>query len=290
MKLLVTHRAPDIDAITSLWIFKRFHTQEFADAKFAFVDAGNQISSQEAEELGFSPEDVIHTDTGFTDFDHHQPEMGGKRVCAASLVYDFVANIHPEVKNDWALQQIVEYALIDDHFENYHWPEASQPRYLFGFRGVLQGLEYTGLHNDDSQVAFGFKYLDGVYAALRLRYKAMKELEQHGKAFTSIWGKSIGVLSANNEVIRYAQLVGYSLVIQKDPHKGNVRIKTAPLPEMDLTCLYEKIQEKDKKGRWYFHPSKHMLLNGSTRATHAPSPLSLDEVVTLAKSCKEGGR
>ena len=286
MKLLITHRAPDIDAITALWMFKRFQTQEFGDAKFAFIDAGSRMSDQEIQALGFDKEDVVHVDTGLGEFDHHQPEFGGKRICAASLVYDFVAEAHPEVKQDWALQQIVEYALVDDHFENFNWPESKEPRYLFGFRGVLQGLEYAGLHNDESQVAFGCKFLDGVYAALRLRHRAMKEMEEKGVEFSSRWGRSLGVLSANNEVIRYAQLAGYTLVIQKDPHKGNIRLKTAPLPELDLTCLYEKIQEKDKKGRWYFHPSKHMLLNGSTRARHAPSPLTLDETIALAKSCE----
>ena len=125
MKLLVTHRSPDLDAISSVWCFTRFQASEFSDAKHAFVNAGESIDLRTAEDLGFSPEDVVHVDTGLGDFDHHQPERGMKRICATSLVYDYVSHLHPELQGDAALQFLVEYITAIDHFEECFWDNAT---------------------------------------------------------------------------------------------------------------------------------------------------------------------
>ncbi len=88
MKLLVTHHAPDIDAITSVWLLKRFDSQQYADAKILFVDAGKKLTVAVREEHNASEQDVTHVDTGEGEFDHHQTDRGMQRVSAASLVYD----------------------------------------------------------------------------------------------------------------------------------------------------------------------------------------------------------
>lgn len=285
MKLLVTHHAPDIDAITSLWIFKRFYAQEFANAKLAFVNAGETIHPSVAHDFGITSEDdIVHVDTGLGEFDHHQKERGMLRVCASSLVFDYVCLIYPNQKENRALQAIVEFANVDDHFESYFWPEADHDRYLFTLRSILHGLEFTHLHDDESQALFGMKCLDGIYASLEEKYRAEKEMEK-GILFDTVWGKGIAIETGNQGVLKQAQLKGYNLVIQKDPKYGNVRIKAAPLKEIDLTPLYEKILAKDSKGSWFFHAGKHMVLNGSNKTTQKPSPLSLQEVMTLASSC-----
>ena len=49
-KLIVTHHAPDLDAISSVWLLKRFDTQRYGTAKVAFVDPGKTISLEEAEQ------------------------------------------------------------------------------------------------------------------------------------------------------------------------------------------------------------------------------------------------
>ncbi|MCA9369277.1 hypothetical protein KC721_03180, partial [Candidatus Woesebacteria bacterium] len=86
-KLLVTHHAPDLDAIGSVWLFKKFHTQKYGDAKIAFVNPGSRIEEYQVEELGVDLRDVTHVDTGLGEFDHHQKERASTDICATSLVH-----------------------------------------------------------------------------------------------------------------------------------------------------------------------------------------------------------
>ncbi|HZZ98352.1 MAG TPA: chromate resistance protein ChrB domain-containing protein [Candidatus Saccharimonadia bacterium] len=285
MKLLVTHATPDIDAIASVWLLKRFEGEHFADAKVVFVRAGGSLSKEEQDRLGFGGFEAIHVDTGSGEFDHHQAERGMTRTCATELVYKHLAAKHPEVKNNWALQQIVEYVLIDDHFEDYFWPDAASERYLFTLRSILHGHEYLQLHDDDEQLNFGMKCLDGIFASLKERRNAM-DIFADGKQFDTIWGRAIAFETPNQSVLRYAQLRGFNLVIQRDPKIGNVRIKAAPRPEIDLTQLHKKVLEADTKGTWFFHEGRHMLLNTWRKGgKDVPTPLTLDQVIAIAKSC-----
>ncbi|MBI5151017.1 MAG: hypothetical protein HZA34_00395 [Candidatus Pacebacteria bacterium] len=284
MKLLVTHRAPDIDAIASVWILKRFDPEHYADAKIAFVDAGGTLSQEEMAKHSFPPDEITYTDTGFGQFDHHQPDKALQRMSAASLVFDHVCVVNPENKKDWALQQIVEYCLVDDHFEDYFFEDADSVRHLFALRGILHGSELAGLHDDDAQIVFGFRCLDAIYSSLKERHKAMQELKK-GIEFESRWGKSVGLETSNQAAVRYGQLKGYMLVVQKDPRRGGVNIKAAPRKELDLTPLYEKIVARDKKGSWFFHNGRHMIINNSSHANQTPTPLSLQEVMEIVRAC-----
>jgi hypothetical protein len=284
MKLLVTHRAPDIDAITSVWIFKRFDPEHFADAKIEFVDAGGSLSKDRAQSLGFLDEDIVHCDTGHGPYDHHQSDRAMERVCASSLVFDEISKHNKAAANDWALQQIVEFANADDHFEDFFLKDRSSVRHLFNLRWIISGAEKSGLHDDESQIAFGFKMLDSIYASLRERYRADDEMKREGIQFESKWGKGIAVLTANQSVTRFGQLEGNFIVVQKDPKRGGVNIKAAPIPEIDLTPLYEKIKAKDTIGTWYFHGGRHMIINNSSRAQHKPTKLSLQQIIEMIQS------
>ncbi|HAU98860.1 MAG: hypothetical protein UX04_C0007G0013 [Microgenomates group bacterium GW2011_GWF2_45_18] len=285
-KVLVTHRAPDLDAVTSIWIFKTFHANMFADAKVAFVNAGETLSQHLYEEYDVRAEDVVHVDTGLGTFDHHQPERGMIRTCASKLVYDFLSRENIHLREDWALQQIVEYVTVDDHFEDYFWPESSTERPLFSLRGILHGLEFSGLHNDESQLAFAMKCLDGVYASLKLRKKATDDIAEKGRVIETIYGKTLFIESSNQMVLRVGQLLGNPLVIVRDPKQGHLRIKLAPVKGWTLRPVYARILAQDAVGQWYFHPGEHMLLNGSRKAQHKPSPLSLDQIEKILKSVR----
>jgi len=284
MHLLVTHHAPDIDAITSVWLLKRFDPEHFADSKVTFVDAGDSLKEETALQMGFHMVDVTHTDTGGGEFDHHDPIKAKQRVCATSLVYDHACQVNPQHKDDWALQQIVEFALVDDHFEDFFYAEIGEPRYLFGLRGILHGSEVSGLHSDDSQLAFGFRCLDAIYGSLKERKKAMDELST-GIEFESKWGRSIGLNTSNQAAIRLAQMQGFNLVVQKDPRRGGINIKAAPKPEIDLTELFDRIQAADQVGGWFFHNGRHMIINNSSHANQKPSPLSLVQMMEIVKEC-----
>jgi hypothetical protein len=282
-QLIVTHHSPDLDAIGAVWMLKRFDGQHYADAKVAFVDPGNQIQPTEAECLGFQMHEVVHVDTGLGEFDHHQAERGHQKICATSLVYDHICQLHPEEKNNAALKALVDFAIDIDHFGEIHWPEANSPRYCFLLPQLLGGFESIDPHNDDSQLQFGLACLDCAYAALKEHVQA-EELLKEGETIPLKIGKCLAIETRNDGVIKFAQKADFVMVIRKDPKGGEVRIKARPDADIDLKDLYQEILKIDQVGTWYYHTSGKMLLNGSRKQRHQkPTPLSLKTVVALVQ-------
>lgn len=269
-------------------MLRTFDAQHFASAKLGFVDPGKNITDGEIAELGFERDDfdeIVHTDTGLGRFDHHDAERGmQKDVSATSLTYDHCCEVHPELYEDKALQELVKIVTELDHFGECFWPEANHSRYSFQLHEILSGVQRAGLHTDETQLAFGMKCLDGVYKTLEELENAKEQLTK-GIEFETKWGKGIGVETNNDAVIKYAQKAGYAIVIKKDPDEFHARIKGIPIEGLDLTPLAEAVMAKDKIGSWYFHPAKTMLLNGSEKQSKdkAATPLTLNELIAMAK-------
>ncbi|PIR58875.1 MAG: hypothetical protein COU69_03275 [Candidatus Pacebacteria bacterium CG10_big_fil_rev_8_21_14_0_10_56_10] len=283
-RLLVTHHAPDLDAIAAVWLFKRFDNQHYGDARIAFVDPGQTISQAELGRLGWEGSDVTHVDTGLGEFDHHQPGRGERDLSAARLVYDHVCQVHPELAQDQPLKFLVEFVTEIDHFGEIYWPEASHQRYVFMVHDLIRGLEFIQLHNDDSQLQFGMTCLDSAYSTLNQRFKAEEIIAQEGQQFEIRHGRCLGVETSNDDTIKVAQKQGYVLVVRKDQKLGTIRIKCRPDAPFDLRPLADKIKAVDTAGSWYYHPSGKMLLNGSSKQRQLqPSPLTLAKTIELIK-------
>lgn len=283
-KLLVTHHAPDLDAVGSVWLFKRFDTQHYGDAHVTFVNPGATITLEAAEEFGCQLHEVTHVDTGLGEFDHHQPERGQLHISASSLVFNHLCEIHPELINDAALAYIVEFITDVDHFGEVNWPDASSKRYAFMLHDLIRGIEFTDPHNDDSQLHFGMQCLDSVYAVLTSRFKAEESIAEAGQPFEIPAGKCLAIETRNDDTIKIAQKMGYVLVVRKDPEAGNIRVKVRPDIDLDLKPVADKINEIDHKGTWYYHPSGKMLLNGSVKhRNQTASPLPLQQIVDIIK-------
>lgn len=282
--LIVTHHAPDLDAVTAVWLLKRFDAQHFADSKVGFVNPGEKMDLADAEELGSQLHEIVYVDTGYGQFDHHQPDKAMQKICAASLVFDRICELYPDKKEDQALQTIVRFTNQIDHFEEITWPEPQSERNLFMIQELIRGHEYTDPHNDDSQMHFGFQCLDNVYATLTQHYKALEVILAKGKEVPLKEGKALAILTSNDDTIKVAQKQGYIMVARKDPKLGHIRIKVRPDSLLDLTKLYQRVTEVDKKGTWFLHGSNKMLLNGSTKnRDQKPSPLTLEQIVVLIK-------
>ena len=283
-KLIVTHHAPDLDAIASSWLLKTFATQHYGNAKFAFVNPGDKIEPAAIKELQISPADVVHVDTGLGRFDHHQPERGHDHTSATSLVYTYLCQLHPELEQDQALELLTEFVTDIDHFEEIYWPEADHHRYNFMLHEIIRGLEFVELHDDDSQLHFGFTCLDGVYSTLKQHVKAKDILKEKAEYFHIKLGKCMAVETRNDDTLKLAQKYGSIIVIRKDPTEGHIRIKARPDAELNLKALADEIALVDKTGTWYYHPSGKMLINGSRKhRSQKPSPLSLAQVIELVK-------
>lgn len=283
-KLLVTHASPDLDAIASVWIFKRFLHADFASAPVLFVPAGQTLPPEQAAQLGVMERDVVHTDTGWGPFDHHQPERAQTRACATSLVYQHLCKIQEDKIQDHALRFIVEYVTQIDHFEDSQWHEAASLRHELLPHGLIDGAKNGSHLGDEELLEFGFTLLNAAYGGLKEELKAEEAIQLKGQNFKLGNFKALAVASSNGAVEKRAQKMGYDIVVRKDEEQGHVRVKVSPKAELDLTPVYERILQEDLIGTWYLHGSKRMLINGSRKnPSQIPSPLSLVQVVQIVK-------
>jgi hypothetical protein len=281
-KLLVTHKAPDLDAIGAVWVLKRFDSQHYADAKVAFVDAGTKISARQADKLGVEMNLVTHVDTGLGKFDHHQPDRANQMICAASLTHEYVLALHPELEKDQALRELVNLITEVDHFQEIHWPEPTATRYNLMIPELLRGHELSARHDDDSQLHFGLQCLDHAYNSLKSKLKAQQLIEEQGENFQIKAGPCLGIKTNNDDTLKEAQKMGYVLVLRKDKDEGNILIKARPDSSIELKPLSDKIQSLDQTGTWFYHNGGKMLLNGCrSNKNQIASPLSLAKVIEL---------
>ena len=280
-KIIVTHFNPDLDAICSVWLLKRFDS-DFNNAEVVFVPAGQTYKDAKVGE----DEDIVHVDTGLGKFDHHQHKE--RSICAAKLVFNYLKSQRKELEENKALLQLIEVVCDIDHFGEVLWPEPEADRYSFIISEVLDGLKQGGRLNDKGLIKFGSKCLEGIYSSLKIKVKANEDLKE-GYKFQTKWGKAIGCLSENNEVLKLGQKMGYVLIVQKDAKTEHVRIKGRPDSQVDLTQVKEELTKLDPKATWFLHISKKMLLNGSIKNIKMkPSMLSLKKVISVL-DCYPGG-
>ncbi len=284
IKYIVTHYAPDLDAIGSCWLLKRFNQQEHQQAQFYFVNPGEKMTSEQADQLRVTLDEVTHVDTGLGKFDHHQPDRALLKVCASSLVYDHLCQLQPALKQDTALKLLVDYITEIDLFQEIHWPDAASIRYTMMLHELIRGHELVDPQNDLIQLEFGFKCLDCGYQMIKQTIQANQQIEELGVQFQITAGPGIALETSNEEVIKQAQKMGFLIVLRKDPQLGHIRIKIRPDTTFDLQSLYEAIKQRDKEGSWFYHPGGKMLLNGSLKhRNQKPSSLTLSDTIALIK-------
>lgn len=311
MRRIITHKSCDIDAISSVWLLKRFYPN-WDGAEVAFVNAGEGLEGHDKAEAGdhtkaieiIDEVETIHVDTGMGALDHHQ--TADSNTCGASLTLDFIL-ANPEsgiLKHDIkmeAVKRIVELVIDDDHFQEVYYPDSGHDIYEFGIVSIIQGFKLIHQKDDMALVEFVFQILDSILQNLEKKIWAEREIKEKGIDFESKWGKAMGIESINDEVLKLAQMNGYRVVVRKDPEGGFVRIKAMPDKRMkyeelsikgeeaglgiDLTEAYEKLKELDPTASWFLHASKRMLLNGSSKNPEMKgTTLALQQVIEVLSS------
>lgn len=316
MRKIVTHKSCDIDAISSCWLVKRFYP-DWDGAVIEYVNAGEKLAGSYQNE-GQVIEiidgiEAIHVDTGMGPLDHHQ--TSDMNTCGAKRTLDFVlanpdSNLHKHETKRKAVERIVELVIDDDHFQEVYYPDANHDIYEFGIVSIIQGYKLLHQKDDKALTEFIFECLDSVLQNLEKKIWAEDEIKEKGVDFESKFGKALAIETINDEVLKSAQMMGYVLVVRKDPKGGFVRIKAKPdrrsgvtasvsaevseiasshTPRndklnIDLTEAYEKLKEMDPDATWFLHASKRMLLNGSSKNPEMKGTiLSLDEVIDVLK-------
>lgn len=302
MRRIVTHKSCDIDAISSVWLLKRF-MPGWEDAKVEFVNAGEKLSgvySRENEPIELVDGiETIHVDTGMGALDHHQ--TSDMNICGAKKTLDFIlleplSSLHKhEIKKE-AVMRIVELVIDDDHFQEVYYPDAQNDIYEFGIVAIVQGYKLLYQKDDEKLTEFIFECLDSVLQNFEKKIWAEREIKEKGVEFKSKWGKALAIETINDEVLKTAQMKGFVLTVRKDTNGGFVRIKALPDKRqktedksqglgIDLTETYEQLKKMDPEATWFLHASKRMLLNGSTKNPEMKgTKLTLEEVVEVLKN------
>ena len=322
MKYLVTHRSPDLDAIASVWLIKRF-LQGWQDAEVKFVPAGEKYPGEyenegrEIEKLN-GEIDIIHVDTGLGKLDHHQTQSND--VCGASLALSYVCSIPENGLNaretrKEAAERMIDIVVDEDHFQEVYYDNPTNDLYDFSMMGLIDGYKMKTGYNDVESLDFFMTCLDALLLAFENKIWAEKEITEKGQEFETRWGKAVAVETMNDDVLKLAQDRGAVIAIRKDPHTDALRIKARPNPrkkyeerlkinderikdkkslisnhqsiinDIDLTPIYEKLKAMDPEASWFFHVSRKMLLNGSSKKPNMKgTTLTLAQVIEVVKN------
>lgn len=296
--------APDLDAISSVWLIKKF-LPGWQDARIEFVYAGDKLEGNytkegaEIEELdGRVP--IIHVDTGMGKLDHHDSK--NRDICAASLTLDFILENNPAIAGHpvkaEALKRMTDLIIDTDHFQDVYYPDAPSYRYDLLIESIIDGFKMEYPQDDITCANFGMQCLDKLLLVFESRVATEQDIQEHSIEFETKYGKGMVVESIFDGVLKLAQIQGYAIVARKDPNEGFVRIKSRPEPrekyavskkdlkeaQIDLTPVYNAVKKEDPDATWFLHVSKKMLLNGSSKNPNSiPSTLSVQQIVDILK-------
>lgn len=277
MKKIVTHINPDLDAVVSVWLLKRF-LPGWKEAEVDFCEAGETFEGQAVD----SNPNILHVDTGLGRLDHHQLE---EVTSAAQLCFDFIKKERKgqslKKLDEKALVQIIKVTTEVDNARDLKWPETEESRYNFYLQSAIAGIRGMA-GSDEEAMAFGLKSMEAVFHQIKKSLDAQEELKE-GTEFKTPWGKAIGVETGNDSVLWEGEKKGYCLVVRKDPDEGGVRIYARFDTKVDLTDAYNKVRKKDPGSEWYLHQSKKLLLNAATSHEMKPTKLSLKEMIEVLK-------
>lgn len=278
MKTIVTHISPDTDALTSIWLIRKF-LPGWSESVVQFVPAGATLDKKPPDE---NP-DIIHVDTGLGKFDHHQ---NNANTCAAKKVFEFI-NAEVSLKSNFseALERMVDIINDFDHFREVFLTDPDQDVYDFLIIGIIDGMRLN-LQDDLKLVEISGFIFDGILQTFLNKVRAEEQLDK-GLIFESRWGKTLAVESESEDVSRIAQKRGFNMVIRKSRKRGYLKIKTRPEPKLNLKKLHEILVKKDPAATWFYHASGHILLNGSTKNPDMkPTTLTLPQVVDIVKNIR----
>ncbi len=270
MKTIVTHMNPDLDAIASVWLLKRFGGSEFRDAKVSFVPAGATYKDMPVD----GDPDIVHVDTGLGKLDHHQ---SNEYTAAAKKVYEYLGLSQEAVK------RLVDLVVAVDHAKDIAWQDAGEDKWELWLPSLISGYRLLATEQYDRQLAFGLEAMDAAYKTMSNKVEAEKEIVG-GTEFDTRWGKAIALLTYNDSVLDMGIRRGYVLVARKDPRKGYVRVTGRSDKGVDLTQAHAEFANRDNQATWYLHPSKVLLRNGSTKNPKMrATQLTLAEIVEVLK-------
>jgi len=274
MKKIITHVNPDLDAVCSVWLLKRF-LPGWEEAEVGFVRADDKQMEKENE-------DLLYVDVGLGKLDHHQTS---EYLSAARLCWEYVKEMRKDESinslESQAIERIVKVVTEIDNAHDLNWPEAKNDRFQFYFHNLIDGWRELSL-SDMEVVEEGFKMLEAILLNFKNEIRAEEELAK-ATFFETKWGKGVGLETGNKHFLIFAENRGYQVVFIKNPKNGSVRIHARPDSQVDLTEVYNQVKKLDPQSDWFLHASKKLLLNQASVAQMKPTKLTLSEIMEVLK-------
>lgn len=270
-KVIVTHKKPHLDEVVAAWLLTTFDPA-LKDATFQFVgyskDGSNVPTGEHITAIG----------VGRGKFDEHGLQVGHS---CNQLVYEdllhrgLIVNDRFEKK---ALDWLVQYAHKEDTGQ---W-ELTDPNYTsFSIPAILRGLWLV--HKDDEVLMRrGMEIVAAVVEQLNERAKFDVDWDKRID-FQSAWGKAVGVHSSFRGSDVFAYHYGYALRVQTDPTKAFGDFRAPANSAVDLTAVYERLNELEP-GTWYLHQSKKILTaNVDPTTGQQPTKFTLQQLIDFVK-------
>jgi len=167
--MIITHTAPDMDAITSCWLLQRFGGLNAAEIRF--VNTGNPDP-----ELLASAEAVVDTgkiyDPTKNRFDHHQD---AKLKSATYLVAD---TLRTRGGHEEALREIWPLIVLIDEADRGIWSSGSSQSRVHGLHAIFSGGLPSGM-SDLGMLAWGYQLLDSLFTTYQRRAEGRAALTEH---------------------------------------------------------------------------------------------------------------
>lgn len=299
--MIVTHTNPDMDAITGVWLLKRFGG--LAEEPVTFVNTGNPD-----KEMLEKAKAVIDTGKEFDPealrFDHHHfPGQEANDTCATMQVFGYVYQSRPELIY---LKPLVDLIFAGDTGRS----EANASREL-GLHAIFSGWKawYSEQNPDerlpdDVILAYGMSLLDQLEVRLRKQAEARAELSEKvvyksddGLVWAIRHGSQGSTFAAYEEGARLVLFEGKPLEVEdgttypvgivragewQEPHIGElVEIIKGQLINYTATdsqaeSIYGEFD------RWFLHPAGFFGGRGTAKApVFEPVEIDLAQLAEL---------
>jgi hypothetical protein len=272
-KMIVTHQNPDMDAITGVWLLKRFGY--YGDDPVVFVNTGNPNPEILAQATA-----IVDTgrefDPGRHRFDHHHlPGAAANDTCAARQVYEHLV-VDGDINH---LEPLIDLVFAGDTGRQ----EAGVSREI-GLHAIFSGWKaWWSEQNpderlpDDVALAYGFGLLDVLEVRLRKQAEARAELNEKtvyksedGLVWAIRHGSSGSTFAAYDEGARVVIFEGEPIEVEggttypigimragewQEPHVGNLA---------EMVAISRPFAEEI--GRWFKHPAGFFAGRGTAKA------------------------
>ena len=169
-KTIVTHMSPDLDAIASSWLIKRY-LPNWESAEHAYVPAGESLNGMKPD----ADPNIIHVDTGLGKFDHHQ---FSKRLSATKRVFDYLAQEGYIKERDIdALERMTHFVNEIDNFGEVAFPDPVDIRHAFCLHEFIYPLR-SKLSSDTELMSAVMLILDSILLNVKSNLHAEKEVKE----------------------------------------------------------------------------------------------------------------